>query len=113
LSDEEDYAEERERQRIERHIERQHDILSDNEPPKSGCFIATAAFGTPLANEIGILREFRDNRLLGSTHGLHLVRIYYRVSPPIANLVARIGFLRRLIRLLIRCIVAQLLSHDS
>ena len=55
--------------------------------PSPGCFIATAAYGTPMAEEIQILRQFRDEYLLTNPLGQALVGLYYRVSPPMAEFI--------------------------
>ena len=63
-----------------------------------GCFIATAAYGTPSAKQIDLLREFRDVVLLKSTVGSQFVALYYRVSHPIADFVAGNELLTTLVR---------------
>jgi len=63
-----------------------------------GCFIATAAYGTPTAKEINILREFRDEVLLKTTVGSQFVALYYQFSPPTANVIAENDVLRTLVR---------------
>ena len=67
-------------------------------PPSIGCFIATAAYGTPTAEQIDILREFRDTLLLKSTVGAAFVDLYYRTSPPIADFIAGHEAVRTLVR---------------
>lgn len=51
---------------------------------KTGCYIATAVYGSYDAPEVLILRSFRDNRLSKSLFGRAFIKIYYKVSPPIA-----------------------------
>jgi hypothetical protein len=65
--------------------------------PKRSCFLATAAFGED-APELDAFRAFRDRRLMVSRSGRWLVRLYYRVSPPLASVVARRPRLRRAVR---------------
>jgi len=54
-----------------------------------GCLIATATFGTEMANQVQLLREIRDNSLLTTTSGATFMtgfnHIYYLFSPTIAD----------------------------
>ena len=63
-----------------------------------GCFIATAAYGTPTAKQIDVLREFRDVVLLENSVGSQFVVLYYQLSPPVADFIAGNGFLRNVVR---------------
>ena len=67
-------------------------------PPSGGCFIATAAYGTPTAEQIDVLREFRDVVLLESTAGSQFVALYYQLSPTVADFISGSSFLRTLVR---------------
>ncbi|MFZ5878951.1 MAG: CFI-box-CTERM domain-containing protein [Chloroflexota bacterium] len=49
------------------------------------CFIATATYGSSLAPEVKILRQFRDTRLRKSQIGKHFISSYERYSPPLAD----------------------------
>jgi subtilisin family serine protease len=73
------------------------------------CFIATAAYGTDTAEQLDILRDFRDDILLPSTVGARLVSFYYESSPPIASFISqhealrtvvRVGFVNPIVRIL-------------
>ena len=70
----------------------------DGEGP---CFIATAAYGTSTAEEIDVLRAFRDSVLLESTVGSQLVELYYQTSPPVADFISENGLLRTIVRELV------------
>lgn len=72
---------------------------------KSGCFVATVAYGTPLANEVVFLQEFRDRYLLKSGPGRALVFCYYRLGPTVAVMVNRSQILMNLTRCLTRLII--------
>lgn len=74
----------------------------ENPPKKGMCFIATAAYGSPLAAEVVVLSQFRDNFLLRSKWGTRFVRAYYRVSPRFASFIERKKSLKALTRGLLR-----------
>ena len=62
------------------------------------CFIATSAYGTDTAEQLDILREFRDKVLLPNRLGAEFVAFYYRTSPPIANFISQHEALRAVVR---------------
>lgn len=70
----------------------------EKQEKKSGCFIATACYGSYAAPEVLVLRQFRDEVLLESMGGRSFVRFYYTVSPPIARFIQRREKLKEWVR---------------
>ena len=64
----------------------------------SGCFIATAAYGSAMAEKVATLRRFRDDHLMKSEAGRGFVRLYYRYSPPAADYIRDRVALRAVVR---------------
>ncbi|NRA44731.1 MAG: hypothetical protein HRU09_07230 [Oligoflexales bacterium] len=65
------------------------------------CFIATAAFGSPFAQEVRLFRWFRDTFLLPFTWGERLVEFYYTHSPKLVESMSHSEALRSAIRFLL------------
>ena len=81
---------------LQREEELERELLG--EQGAAMCFVATAAYGTPSAEEIDVLRNFRDDVLLKSEAGRDYVGFYYAVSPPIADFIAGHKYVRTLVR---------------
>ncbi len=64
----------------------------------SPCFVATAAYGTPLAAEISVLRQFRDRHLMTNGVGRALVEAYYEVGPVFADWIRPNDWMRERVR---------------
>jgi hypothetical protein len=70
------------------------------------CFVATAAYGTVMANDVEMLRRYRDVFLKSTALGELAVETYYTFSPPVAGVVGESELLRATARAVLAPIVA-------
>jgi len=89
-------------------------LTGDSKPlavnPKTGCIVATAAYGSEMAPEVVYMRHVRD-RMIGSNEvGRLLVdgwnTFYYSWSPPMAEWIASSGALQPTLRILLLPLIA-------
>jgi len=73
---------------------------------KTGCFIATAAYGSEYVAPVTWLRDFRDTYLLTNAPGKAFVNFYYSVSPPIADFIREHEWLKFTVRVALIPLVA-------
>ncbi len=78
----------------------------DGDGGGGGCFIATAAYGSPLHPHLDILRDFRDKYLMPNGFGRKLVELYYRYSPGIAGFIAEHKLLKAAVRVNLLPVIA-------
>jgi hypothetical protein len=69
------------------------------------CFIATAAYGSPLADEVQFLRRYREDHIKRSRFGRTLLaafeKLYYSFSPRLAGIIQSREKLRYLARIFV------------
>lgn len=69
------------------------------------CFIATASYGTKLHPSVQLLRNFRDEYLVGTLLGDSFIAFYYTYSPPFADMISNNSWARFIVRLLLLPVV--------
>jgi len=79
----------------------------------SACFVATAAFGSPLAQEVRALRLWRDEELKTTMPGRCFVKVYYYFSPPIARFIAGRHRLRRATRVMLTPLIRFVVQSQA
>ena len=75
-----------------------YSIVAGFERVSSSCCAATAAYDTPMVEELVILREFRDEYLITNLAGQAFTGFYYRISPPIAEFITAHPALKTIVR---------------
>ncbi len=77
-----------------------------------GCLIATAAFGSEMAQQVQSLRELRDSNLLSTSSGTAFMSgfntLYYSFSPAIADLERENPMFREAVKLTITPLLTSL-----
>ena len=95
--------ERRNEQAIRREAEEKLDQIESKTAsnPGSGCFIATAVYGSEDADEVMFLRQFRARFLVERVSGRAIVRAYNVVGPILARFIRRSGAVRAAVRRLL------------
>lgn len=57
----------------------------NNEKSSSGCYVATAVYGSYDCPEVWTLRRYRDNQLAKTWYGRLFIQTYYAISPTIVK----------------------------
>jgi hypothetical protein len=100
-----------EQQRFQVVLDEDDRKLVDGPPPVEGkCFVATAACGNADAEEVVVLRAFRDMVLRRTWAGQIIISVYENVSPKAAVWIGRCCLRRRLARSLIVRPAAKLIA---
>lgn len=62
------------------------------------CFISTAAFGSDMASEVQVFRNFRNTFLLHNKYGAEFIKAYYQWGPKAAEFISSSESLRSIAR---------------
>jgi hypothetical protein len=87
-------------------------LENENNEKGGGCLIATATYGSEMANEVQQLRELRDNQLLNTESGTQFIGtfndIYYSFSPIISDYERENPYFKEAVKLAITPMISSL-----
>ena len=63
---------------------------------KSGCYVATAVYGSYDCPEVWTLRRFRDHTLAQTWYGRAFIHTYYAVSPTLVRWFGQTGWFTKM-----------------
>ncbi|MBQ4066997.1 MAG: hypothetical protein IJD22_05070 [Clostridia bacterium] len=70
---------------IGNHIRKYEPSYTDPEIKTSGCYVATAVYGSYDCPQVWTLRRYRDNTLAKTWYGRAFIRTYYAISPTLVK----------------------------
>ena len=62
---------------------------------KGGCFIISATYGSSLAKEVDVFRNYRDDFLSNSSYGIKIINTYYNYSPFFSNIILKSNMMKK------------------
>ena len=77
------------------------EVITPVSMTRQGCFIVTAAYGSPLAIELNVFRNFRDSFIMRNIIGKKFAYMYYLYSPPLSKVIASSSRRRFVVRILL------------
>ena len=81
---------------------------SIHKEPSSGCYVATAVYGSYNCPEVWTLRRFRDNTLDATWYGRAFIKTYYAISPTLVRWFGETAWFKKLWRRPLDKMVASL-----
>ena len=87
-------------------------IKQEEKAASSGCFVATAVYGTATHPDLDTLRTFRDDFLGETKLGRQFIKFYYKYGPSMAQFVRGRGLLKGAVYRAIRGLVSILRKFD-
>lgn len=85
---------------------------NNSKSEKTGCLIATAAYGSELAPQVQLLREVRDNVLFGTISGTQFMTafnaVYYSFSPTISDWERQSPIFKEIVKITISPLLSTL-----
>ena len=81
-----------------------------NQQTNSGCYVATAVYGSYDCPQVWTLRRFRDYTLAKTWHGRLFIKTYYAISPTLVKWFGHTEWFKKMWKDKLDCMVANLNS---